>query len=177
MSRKRGLNKCPACLTIAECQYLTSLGRKVREPFRDRDGRLCPGVVVRSVLCWWCRERHSPDEVEKCMAIERPAALKGGGSTSCSTAKMPPWLSQYPELWEFLSKPSYRDGTPRQLGKISLGWSSDGIQVTLTDPSSSGYCSRHYPSLDDALGALEIGLVDQSLSWRASGPPKGKRRA
>lgn len=176
MSRKRYVYRCPSCMTVAQCRHLTELGGKVREPFRDRDGGIHPAVRVLDVLCWWCRERHSPDEVEKCMAMPRPVAARGEGSTSSSTAKMPPWLSQFPELWEFLSRTSYADGTSRALGKISLGLVSDGIQVTLTDPSSSTYCSRHYPNLDDALLGFEIGLKEQSLTWRASGPPRGKKR-
>jgi hypothetical protein len=109
------------------------------------------------------------------MAMQKPVIANGDVSTSSWTARMPPWLSQYPEIWEFLSKRSYKDGTPRQTGKVTLSLNSDGIQITLTDPSSSAYCSRSYPTLEDGLLALEVGLADSSLAWRASGPPKGKK--
>lgn len=110
------------------------------------------------------------------MALERPKVADAVGSPSSLTAKIPPWLSQFPELWEFLSKPYYKDGSTRQLGKISFGWSSGGVQMTLTDPSSSTYCSRLYPTFDDALLAFEVGLGEGSLTWRASGPLKTRRR-
>lgn len=177
MSRKRRVvYSCPACMGVAEALRLTELGGKCRPYFRERDGSPSPGVVIRSVLCWWCRARHPPAEVESCMAISRPVAVDNGSSSSSSNVKMPVWLSQFPELWEFLSKPSYKDGSPRQPGKISFGLNSGGIQVSLTDPSSATYCSRNYPTVEDALLALEVALSESSLTWRASGPPKGKAR-
>jgi len=177
MSRsKRGLNDCPACMTMEEAVRLTELGGRVREYFTSRGDRYLPAVVITRVLCWWCREYHSPAEVVTCMAMERPRVVQGDGSPSSLTAKMPTWLSQYPELWEFLSRPSYKDGSPRQLGKISFGLNSAGIQMTLTDPSSSTYCSRAYSTIEDALLAFEVGLGDGSLTWRASGPVKARKR-
>ena len=133
-----------------------------------------PAAIDR-VLCWWCRDYHPPNEVPACMALTRPVAAKGDGSTSSLTVNMPEWLSQFPEIWEFLSKPLYKDGTPRQLGKVTLSLESGGVRMSLTDPSSCTYCSRQHPSLADALLAFEVGLSDGSLTWRASGPPKGKK--
>lgn len=168
--------KRSSCLSWSEAIRLTALGGVVLPYFRDRDGRLEPVLVPDEILCWWCRDRHAPGEVVTCMAIPRPQAVSNGDSTSCSIVKMPSWLSQLPEIWEFLSLASYKDGAPRQLGKVSLGLVSGGVQMTLTDPSSSTYCSRQFPSLDDALLSFELGLKDGSLTWRASGPPKGRKR-
>lgn len=174
--RRRGVDRRPAGLSWGEAIRLTALGGMVLPYFRDRDGRVDPVLVPEEILCWWCRDRHSPGEVVACMAIPRPQAVSNGDSTSSSIVKMPSWLSQLPEIWEFLSLASYKDGAPRQLGKVSLGLVSGGVQMTLTDPSSSTYCSRQFPSLDDALLAFELGLKDGSLTWRASGPQKGRRR-
>ncbi len=175
MRRKRMLDDRSACRSDAELSRLTALGG-IPRPVNWYDGCPVPGrVVVTDILCWWCRSRHSPGEVEKCMALERPVIAEPGGSISSLTARIPPWLAQFPELWEFLSKPSYKDGTPRQMGKISLSLVSDGIQVTLTDPSTSAYCCRQYKSLDDALLTLEVGLGEGSLTWKASNPPKGRK--
>lgn len=110
------------------------------------------------------------------MALVRPVVEQENGSTLCSTVKIPPWLSQFPELWEFLSKPSYKDGAARQLGKVSLQLVSTGVQMTLTDPSASAYCCRQARTLDDALLLFEVGLQEGSLAWRASGPPRGKKK-
>lgn len=173
---KRVVKRRPASVTDEEWVQMVERGRLVGPYFQPRDGRPSSAVVFSNILCWWCRRYHSPTEVETCMAMERPTAVEGNGSTSCSTARMPPWLSQYVELWEFLSKPFYKDGTPRQTGKVSFGLNSGGIQMTLTDPSSSTYCSRNHQTIEDALLAFEVGLSDGSLSWRASGPLKGRKR-
>lgn len=170
------LNKRTSSVTMAEARTLCELGGLVREYFTPRDGRYVAAVPIERVLCWWCREYHSPLEVETCMALERPKPAENGQSASSWTAKIPSWLSQFPELWEFLSKPIYKDGTARQLGKVSFGLNSAGIQMTLTDPSSSTYCSRNYQTIEDALLGFEVGLSDGSLTWRASGPLKGRKR-
>lgn len=170
------MDERPACMSDAECVRLTALGGVPRVHDTSGIGRF-PRVVVRvEVLCWWCREKHFADEVEACMAMERPVAAAQGDTSLSSTVRMPTFLKEFPELWEFLAKPSYKDGSQRQLGKISFGLNSGGIQLTLSDPSSSTYCSRNYPTLDDALLAFEVGLADGSLTWRPSGPPRGKKR-
>jgi hypothetical protein len=173
---RRVVKRRPARLTDSEWLEVWERGKLPREHFRPRDGCGDPPARIDRILCWWCRDFHSPDEVAACMALPRPVVANGQDLHSTLSAKIPPWLSQFPELWEFLSRPSYKDGAPRTVGKITLGLSSDGIQVTLTDPSSSAYCSRHYPSLEDALLALEVGLSENSLTWRASGPQRGKSR-
>lgn len=172
---RRVVKRRPACLTDEEMSALLSAARKWEAHFRARDGADIPPVVPRTVLCMWCRLRHSPAEVDACMAMARPVPASANASTSSWIARMPPWLGPFPNLWEFLSKACYADGAPRQLGKVSLGLQSDGIQVTLTDPSSSTYCSRHYQSVEDALLGFEIGLGEGSLTWKASGPPKGRK--
>ncbi len=177
MVRKRlTLDKETSRLSWEDCVMLHGLGGVVRPPFRERDGVDVPAAHFDRILCHWCRFYHSPAEVATCMALERPKAATENGSTSSLTAKPPSWLSALPELWEFLSKPSYRDGAPRQLGKVSLGLVSGGIQMTLTDPTSSTYCSRQFPTLDEGLLAFEIGLGDGSLTWKASGPQRGRKR-
>ncbi len=143
--------------------------------YQLQQGTINGRVSIDRVLCWWCREYHHPAEVQLCMALERPQPVEASASTLSSTAKMPSWLQQFPELWEFLSKPSYKDGAPRQTGKITLQLVSEGIQVSLTDPSSSAYCCRRFKSLDDALVELELALESGMISWRPSGPPKGKK--
>lgn len=175
MRKTRLVDERTAGEKMEEAIRLKALGGLERPPWKLLPGSDVPGVVIRVVLCWWCRSQHDPAEVEACMAMPRPIPVGTNGSTSSLTAKMPSWLTQFPEVWEFLSKPSYADGKPRQLGKVSLGLVSDGIQMTLTDPSSSTYCSRHFPTVEDALLGFEIGLKDGSLSWKLSGPPKGKK--
>ncbi len=162
-------------MTYEEAVFLTALGGKSRPSAPETGAPPLGRAPIPRVLCWWCREYHDPAEVEKCMALERPQPVAEGGSTSSLTVKMPPWLQQFPELWEFLSKLSYKDGAPRQTGKITLQLVSEGIQVSLTDPSSSAYCCRRFKSLDDALVELELALESGMISWRPSGPPRCKK--
>lgn len=175
MKKPERVDKWIAFGGVEECVRLKDLGGRVRDRLRFLDGPGEPAAVFHRILCWWCRTMHEPAEVAVCMAMPRPVAVSANGSTSSLTAKMPSWLTQFPEIWEFLSRPSYEGGAPRQLGKVSLGLVSDGVQMTLTDPSSSTYCSRHFPTLEDALLGFEIGLKDGSLSWKASGPQRGKK--
>lgn len=111
-----------------------------------------------------------------CMALSKPNVASrdpGTSSSSCSPGQL---LSTFAEIWDFLTKPTYQDGTQRLLGKVSLACSSGGLQVTLTDPSSSSYCCLTAASLDDAFLALEVGLKDGSLPWRPSSYQQAKKK-
>lgn len=175
--RGRYVFVCPDCgQTTFRVSLYVSPGR-VRETVSLVDGRSYPSCRQVEQLCFRCLLRRGVDEETLCMALVRPVVVEENGSTSCLTAKMPPWLSQYPELWEFLSKPSYKDGKPRQLGKVSLQLVSTGVQMTLTDPSSSAYCCRQACGLKEAMELFEEGLATSSLVWRRSGPLKGKRKS
>ncbi len=176
MALSRPLNRRTAVLSVADCLEVFERGKLPRPSFMPRDGNAPPAVDVYDMLL--SRDLVSlRRRVESlCMALSKPVAVRNGDSSSCSTVSMPDWLSQFPEIWEFLSKPSYKDGTFRQLGKVTLSLESGGIRMSLTDPSSSTYCSRQHQSLADAMLVFELGLGDGSLTWRASGPPKGKKR-
>lgn len=109
------------------------------------------------------------------MAMLEPQVARSGNGSSCSSARMGELLSQFVELWEFLSGTTYATGKPRQTGHLSLRLVSDGVQVTLTDPTSATYSTRVAASLDDALLSLEVALKDGTLKWHASSfKPKGK---
>jgi len=170
------VNSCLATMSMEEAILLRARGGLVRPYFQERDCRPHPAPVVTRILCHWCREYHSPGEVEACMAIPKPVATESNGSLSSATAKMPQWLSGCAQLWEFLTKPSYADGTQRQLGKVSLCFVSGGLQVTLTDPTSSTYSSRVYRDLETALLEIEEALESGMITWRPSGPPRGRKR-
>jgi hypothetical protein len=166
---------CSLLWSDEELVELTRLGGLPR-PETGFGTRWGPEVgVLKTILCCRCRKYHASAEVDVCMVLEKPKPVSADGSSSCSIAKIPHWLVQWPELWEFLSRPSYKDGTPRAMGKITLGLNSEGIQVTLSDPSSSAYCSRQFRSLEDALSSLEEGLRSGMLTWRPSGPARGKK--
>lgn len=177
MVRKvRSVYECPSCMGVAEAGNLTRLGGKVREFFRDRDGRPEPGVVIHRVLCWWCRTYHSPEEVASCMKIpdKRAVGVNGAGcSLSASAAGV---LKQYSELWEFLCGPQMADGRKRQAGKLSLSCSAGRVSLTLNDPQTGQYCHLEGEAVDDLLLMAEAGLAEGNLPWRASSYGQGKRR-
>jgi hypothetical protein len=84
-------------------------------------------------------------------------------------------LSDYSEFWAFLTITNYGDGSKRLAGRFSLQLTSGGLQGSLMDPTSNQYCSLIQTSLDDLLLAFEVGLRDNSLSWRPSNYGKTKK--
>jgi len=172
MSRsKRNVYRCPDCLGVSDPVGLTRLGGLVREPFQERDGKPHPAVRVVSVLCWWCRERHSPDEVAACMALPRKVAPVEGSETSSSSSLAAGQWKSFPELWDFLTTTSYPDGAKRKTGKLSLSCESGLLGLLLTDAQTGQYAFLNGRSLDDLLAEAELRLGDGSMSWRASKYP------
>jgi len=111
-----------------------------------------------------------------CVALTKPNVESKAPVSSSSSLSPGQLLSGFAEIWEFLTKPTYRDGSQRHLGKVSLAVSSGGLQVTLTDVTSNSYCCVTAASLDDAFLALEVGLKDGNLPWRASSYDQGKKK-
>jgi len=169
MVRKvRTVYECPDCMGIAEAIRLTALGGKVREYFRDRDGRPSPGVVIRSVLCWWCREMHSPGEVSTCMVLPRKtSAVAGSGSSTSKSLGAGP-LEQYSELWAFLTAIAYPDGQPRKTGRLSVSCESDLLKVSLTCDETASYATLSGRNLLSILEEIELRLTDGSLTFKPS---------
>lgn len=110
-----------------------------------------------------------------CQMLKKPSASPRGTPSSSSDVSRGQLLGPFSELWEFLTVPTYADGTLRQVGTLSLKLSSGGFQVTLADPTSATYCCLTAPCLDDAFLAIECGLKDGSLAWRPSGYAKSKK--
>jgi len=147
---------------------MTRLGGKVREPFRPRDGLGVPGVKILSVLCWWCRTMHSPDEVSTCMALPEKRANAGSSESSTSSVLVAGPLSQYTELWAFLTATSYPDGRKRATGRFSLSCESGLLGLLLQDDETGQYAFLNGRSVEGLLTEVELRLSDGSLSWRPS---------
>ncbi len=172
---RRVVKRRPLTLTNEEWFTVFNRGKCPREGFRPRDGLDVPPVDVSDLLFQRALS-HLRRRVEQlCMALQKPSTSRCTDGQSSSTAHPGQMLSQFSELWEFLSRSAYADGSTRIPGTISLKCASAGIQVTLTDPSSSSYCCQTASSLDDAFLALEVGLKEGTLPWRASGYAKGKK--
>lgn len=168
MVRRRTVYECPACMSLAEALNLTALGGKVRPTFSERDGRPLPGVVVRRVLCWWCREYHDPVEVETCMSLPRKAVSANGSPSSTSSALDAGPFKQYSELWALLTSTTFEDGTSRQTARLSLSYESGMLGLLLTDDETGQYAFLNGRSVVSLLEEAELRLADGSLSWRPS---------
>lgn len=172
---RRVVKKRPASLTEEEwCKLLSA---RFVDPgyFQDRDGYASPPVDVDSLL----KQRALNDlrwRLERlCMAMVEPSVSKKGTESSSSSAKMGGLLSQFSELWEFLSGTTYASGKKRQTGHLSLRLDAEGVKVTLTDPTSHSYCTRVAETLDDALLLFEVALKDGTLKWLPSSYGNGKK--
>lgn len=173
--QRRVVKRRSACLTDEEWSTVFSRGKLPSPYFRPRDGCDQPRVDVSDLL-YEKQLRDLAWRVERlCMALQKPSTSRSTDGQSSSTAHPGQMLSQFSEIWEFLSRSVYADGSIRTPGTISLKCASAGVQVTLTDPSSSSYCCQTASSLDDAFLALEVGLKEGTLPWRASGYSKGKK--
>ncbi len=162
------MNRSPATMTWEEAVYLTALGGKCRPDFASRDRQDLPGVVVRNVLCPFCREYHCPAEVDKCMVLPRKSATANGSASSTSKPLDAGLLQQYSELWAFLTAETFPDGTKRRSGRISLSFESGLLGLLLTDEETGQYAFLNGRDLDDLLADGELRLADGSLSWRPS---------
>lgn len=166
--------ECTDCGGLTNPLDLMRLGGKVRPDFRARDGHDEPAVKIVRVLCFWCRFYHEPAEVLTCMKIPERRAVSANGTGCSSSALEAGLLTQYSELWAFLTGNPSGTGKPRLPGSLSLRLESGLLAVSLTDPETCQYCCLNGTKLDDLLTQLELGLEDGSLPWRPSkyGPAK-----
>lgn len=170
------MNKHTASMSMEEAVRLTELGGRERPPFDMGLPQWRAPVVVTRVLCWWCREFHSPAEVLTCMALPRKSATATNGTESTSIVPTPGPLSQYAELWAFLTATSYPDGAKRRTGRLSLSCDVDLLGLSLVDEETSQYAFLNGRDLTSLLEEAELRLADGSLSFKPSRyNGKGKR--
>jgi hypothetical protein len=172
---RRVVKRRSACMTDEEIATLAAKAREHALDLAKANAVWKEPVLPTVILCWWCRQQHSPAEVDRCMAMQRPDVKSGQNGASSSSVRIGSLLSNFSEVWEFLTKSVYQDGKPRQTGSLSLRLASGGLQVTLTDPSSASFCTLTMESIDDALLAFEVGLKENSLPWRASNYSKPRK--
>jgi hypothetical protein len=151
-------------------------GKRPRPDFECRADRTFPPADVSDLLM----QAQLTDllrrlEVLMC-AMQRPKTSTSANGSSASSVSQCELLAAFSELWDFLTRNSYSDGTSRTTGQMSVKLGSGGLQVTLTDPTSATYCCLTATSLQDAFLGLEIGLKDGSLAWRPSGYAKEQKR-
>jgi hypothetical protein len=165
---RRVVKRRAACLTDEEMSALSRAAKKWEAHFRARDGQGSLPVAVPTVLCPYCRERHSPAEVDACMVLPRKSASAetSGSSTSKQLGAGP--LLPCSELWAFLTSTSFPDGTKRRTGRLSVSCDGDMLGLLLNDEETGAYSFLNGRDLAALLEEAELRLADGSLSWRAS---------
>jgi len=173
--QRRVLKSRPASRTDQEWLEVIRRGKFPCPDFVPRDGRSLPPVDVRDLvdlrllsdLAWRIKEIA-------CAMLKPKTSTSADGSSMCDVQPCE-LLLPFSEVWEFLTKSAYSDGTKRATGSMTVKLGSAGLQVTLTDPTSASYCCLSATSLQDALLAFEIGLKENSLAWRASNYSKTRK--
>lgn len=174
--QRRRVYRCPDCRGETHSLSDALYRGPVRDHPRYQEAEARGPVKILSVLCWWCRTFHPPEEVEECMKIpERRVGLENGtGSLSSALVAGP--LTPLSELWAFLTATALEGGKKRLTGKLSLSCESGMLAATLNDPSTGQYCCLEGHDLAELLTKLDDGLQTGFLPWRASKYlPKGKK--
>jgi hypothetical protein len=172
---RRVVKRRPASLTDEEWLLVVERGKLPRPTLVSVDDRYYPPVDVYDLVLARELEDLRWRTEQLCMAMQEPTVTRKGEGSSSSSAIRGELLSHFSELWAFLSGTTYASGKPRLTGSLSVSLASDGVKVTLTDPTSGTYCTRVGNSLDDVLMQLEIGLADATLKFLPSSFAKQKK--
>jgi len=172
---RRVVKRRPACITDEEMASLLDAARRWESHFQARDGFVSPPVEIRTVLCPYCRERHEPAGVDICMVLPRKTATADSSGTSTLKPLVAGLLSQYSELWAFMTAETFPDGAKRRTGKISLSCDKGMLGLLLTDDETNAYAFLNGTSLDDLLDEAELRLGDGTLTFRPSKYQSRKR--
>lgn len=162
------VNKRTSCMDMAECVRLTALGGRPRPGPPTDHAPVIREVVITRVLCWWCREYHSPLEVEQCMSLPRKRTdVESSGSSSSNALDAGP-LKDFSQLWAFLTSTCYEDGAKRRTGRLSVSFASPNLVLLLNDEETGQYACLTGRSLSDLLVDAELRLEADTMPWRAS---------
>jgi len=86
------------------------------------------------------------------------------------------FFAKCPEITKVLWDCWYDDGSPRELGKLTIGLVPAGVNLAITDPSErmSAFCTAD--TLKDALKLLEDALAGGGDPWRPWPASFGKKK-
>lgn len=82
------------------------------------------------------------------------------------------FAKKYPALAEFLSLEEWDAETPRTRGTLTVFWEDGGWKAAINDRDAELVAFVAKRTFAELLGAIEKGLVADSLDWRG-GRPKG----
>lgn len=134
--------------------------------------RCAGGPPCMACIAVWCNpkvqhvlalRRHTRAII---MGMKKPTAGKGktGQAGSCPDAKL---MKAYPTLVEYLVTVKWDDGSARERSTVTLFIEDGSVKLALNDRDLSRSLYVTADSLDEALGALEEALKDDSADWRA----------
>lgn len=102
------------------------------------------------------------------MALPRKTVSAEGSGSSTSNALVAGPLSEYSELWAFVTQTAYPDGTKRRTGRLSLSCESGMLGLLLTDDETGQYAFLNGRDVTGLLTEADLRLGDGSLSFRPS---------
>lgn len=116
---------------------------------------------------WGYRAPRRPyvPPVWEILAMQRPADRVGGNGCPPPPGQ---FLSGLPALYEFLTDSAWDDGGDRQVGTL-LVFADGGLwKACLNDRDGSKIAFTTASTVEDLVLALERGLMEGTLDWRAA---------
>lgn len=112
------------------------------------------------------------------MALKRRSGLPGSSSGDCPQADPGDWAKKYPTLVEFLTLLKWEDGAARLPGSLTLFCDIGAWKACLKDKDANASCFVSGRTPGALLEAMEKGLANDALDWRAERPyvPGGRKR-
>lgn len=100
-----------------------------------------------------------------------------GPSSPLPAPGEPAKLAPFEALWEFLSHSVYEDGTPREVGGLSIFVQDGKVKAAVRDKTAGRVAFVSGPSFVLVLQSVEKGLQAGSLDWRVDKPSAAARKA
>jgi hypothetical protein len=110
------------------------------------------------------------------VALQKFAGPGADNSSSARSMTSCPLLAKFPTVGEFLSMSQWPDGSPRETGTITLLFDSGQVKAAVNDRDANVSAFVSAESLTGLFKALEEGLTEGRLIWRAKKEYTPKKR-
>jgi hypothetical protein len=110
------------------------------------------------------------------MALRKPSGVSGAvGHPAVDLSGT--WLAPFPHVRDFLCVPVWDDGSPRQVGSITLFCDEGRMKACANDKDAQLMCFVSGESLEAVFASLEAVLASGGGDWRAmkQGPRTARR--
>lgn len=104
------------------------------------------------------------------MALPRRAASATGGAPLPPMWEDPYFKGDYPNLHAFLNDTKYDDGTARLTGGLVAFCKMGSLTFAVNDNDRNLVAYVNAPTWAEALEAIDKGIADDSLPWKARTP-------